>query len=220
MIPASQPQLSKPRLNKRERTRHSIIQAAITTIADKGLDNSSIDDLMATAGMARGTFYNYFQTREDVLRAVLDEIHCLIHDQVISKIPTEFSPEAVVACGLYGYLAFCQAKPELGWTMIRIRGFNPWMTLDDERHHCFARIDDALKTLGIDRFSFTTGRNYLQGLSNNISYHVLCGHFSQQNAEELLAFALRGLGISENHIKHLLNQAREFVQGLSHTQGL
>ena len=59
-----------PTPGKRDRTRIALIEAAIDVLADKGLEGTSIDDLMQVAGMARGTFYNYFQTREELALAV------------------------------------------------------------------------------------------------------------------------------------------------------
>lgn len=57
-------------MEKRERTRSSLIESAYRVFARKEMDAVTVDDIIAEAGVARGTFYNYFQTREDVLRAV------------------------------------------------------------------------------------------------------------------------------------------------------
>jgi len=39
-------------------------------LAEKGSDNASIDDFIAKTGLAKGTFYNHFQTPEEILTAV------------------------------------------------------------------------------------------------------------------------------------------------------
>lgn len=57
-------------LAKRERTRTSLIEAAYRVFARKEFEAVTIDEIIAEAGVARGTFYNYFQTREEILKAV------------------------------------------------------------------------------------------------------------------------------------------------------
>ena len=55
---------------RRERTRGKLIAAAARVIAARGEDNARIDDFITEAGVARGTFYNYFLTREELIEAV------------------------------------------------------------------------------------------------------------------------------------------------------
>lgn len=55
---------------RRERTRHKLITAAARVIAAFGSKLPTIDDFISAAGLARGTFYNYFETREQLVEAV------------------------------------------------------------------------------------------------------------------------------------------------------
>lgn len=55
---------------RRERTRQKLISAAARVIAHRGDEHATIDDFIRAAGFARGTFYNYFPTREDLVDAV------------------------------------------------------------------------------------------------------------------------------------------------------
>jgi AcrR family transcriptional regulator len=55
---------------RREKTRHKLIVAAARVIARRGDEHATIDDFIRAAGLARGTFYNYFPTREDLVEAV------------------------------------------------------------------------------------------------------------------------------------------------------
>ena len=41
---------------------------------EKGFENVTVNDLCAKAGLNRGTFYNHFKTKEDLLWALEDEI--------------------------------------------------------------------------------------------------------------------------------------------------
>lgn len=196
---------------KRERTHSAIVNAAITLIAEKGLESSSIDDLMATAGMARGTFYNYFQCREDVLHAVIREIQHTLISEVVDHIPADLPAENIVACMLYGYIQFCHDARHIGATLLRIGGFSPWVKADEKPHSGFARIDQALLQLCGEAVSFTSARIYMEGMSNNILCHLLAGRLEENHVKELLALTLRGLGIREKAIRQSLTVASEFA---------
>src|SRR5580704_9088085 len=50
----------------RERVRQKIIQSALQLFNKHGFTAASIDDIMAGAGMTRGGFYSYFQSKSEL----------------------------------------------------------------------------------------------------------------------------------------------------------
>ena len=59
---------------RRARMRNRLIEAAARVIASHGSDSVSIDTFIRAAGVARGTFYNHFKTREELLDALWSSI--------------------------------------------------------------------------------------------------------------------------------------------------
>ena len=57
-------------MKKRERTRSAILDSAISVFADKGFEATTILDVTNHADLANGTFYNYYQNKEELLRDV------------------------------------------------------------------------------------------------------------------------------------------------------
>jgi AcrR family transcriptional regulator len=55
---------------QRERRRSDIMDAAWALISEKGLDNTSIEDIAARAEVGTATVYNYFGTKSDLLQAL------------------------------------------------------------------------------------------------------------------------------------------------------
>ena len=53
---------------RREQTREKLLAAAARMLAELGESKSSISDFVEAAGVARGTFYNYYSTREELLK--------------------------------------------------------------------------------------------------------------------------------------------------------
>lgn len=59
-------------MTKRERTRLKIMAGAARAFNDKGFENTSIQDIADTAGVAKGTIYYYIEKKEDLLLSLLE----------------------------------------------------------------------------------------------------------------------------------------------------
>jgi len=57
---------------KGERRRQELLQIAYRLFIEKGYDNTSIDEIIAAAGIAKGTYYYHFPSKEATLEAVID----------------------------------------------------------------------------------------------------------------------------------------------------
>ena len=60
------------REQKKLMARNRILEAAVTQFASCGFQAASVADIMRTADMGLGTFYNYFASKEDLLHCLLD----------------------------------------------------------------------------------------------------------------------------------------------------
>jgi AcrR family transcriptional regulator len=54
--------------------RLEFINAAEALFNEKGFENTSIDDIVQRVGVAKGLFYYYFKSREEMLAAIVDRI--------------------------------------------------------------------------------------------------------------------------------------------------
>ncbi|RKD25875.1 TetR family transcriptional regulator [Ammoniphilus oxalaticus] len=64
-----------------------ILKAAIEVISEKGLDKSSISEIVKLAGVAQGTFYLYFKSKKDLIPAIADKLLAITLADV--KVKTE-----------------------------------------------------------------------------------------------------------------------------------
>ncbi|MCQ4764728.1 TetR/AcrR family transcriptional regulator [Cloacibacillus evryensis] len=59
-------------------TRKALVEAAKKIICDKGLANTSIEEITEASGVSKGTFYTYFKRKEDIVfelsKGIFDEI--------------------------------------------------------------------------------------------------------------------------------------------------
>ena len=58
----------------REERRAQILDVAVQVFADKGYHGTSITDLVEAAGVARGTFYLYFDGKHVIFLELLDDL--------------------------------------------------------------------------------------------------------------------------------------------------
>ena len=199
---------------KRERTLATILLTARSVIAQKGLEAANIDDFMAAAGMARGTFYNYFTDRESLLKAVLADIQRYVREQVDDKIPDNLTPEATVACMLYGFLRFSLCCPKTGRALAYLCTGNDWLTQNPTEEQVFPRADTALQTLLGDT-PFSLGLLYLEGSINLLLRRLQEGQIDIGEASQVIALVLRGLNTSPARIRKAIVIAEAFSSELA-----
>lgn len=60
------------RREEAQRTRDALLQAAMELFLEQGLSGPSLDAICAKAGFTRGAFYVHFQTRDDLIAAVVE----------------------------------------------------------------------------------------------------------------------------------------------------
>lgn len=55
-------------------TRKALVAAASALFAEKGYEHTTVSDIVTRAGVAQGTFYLYFASKEKALRAVAEDL--------------------------------------------------------------------------------------------------------------------------------------------------
>lgn len=197
-------------LGKRERTRQALIEAAILILADRGLEGSSIDDLVRGAGMARGTFYNHFESREALTCAISHTIRERLQRAVVDYIPADYDDAQVFTCVTYGLLHYCLKHPQAGWALVRIGGSARWVTAEH-----FSRAHTALAALLAERAPLLLGLVYIEGVVLMVLRRLLEDVITFAEAETVIQLAMLGVGIPAERVSALQVTARHFADGLT-----
>lgn len=105
---------------RRERTRLQLLTSAIAVFNDKGPDATVVDDLIAAAGVSRGTFYNHFKTTSELLT----ELASRMSDEVLAVVdPLVLQREDHVerfALGMRMYMRMALRYPQWGRFMTQV----------------------------------------------------------------------------------------------------
>ena len=59
-------------MKKGERRKQELLKIAYKMFLTKGYENTSVDDIIEAAGIAKGTYYYYFESKEQTLEEVID----------------------------------------------------------------------------------------------------------------------------------------------------
>lgn len=90
-------------VKEHDERKNEIIDTAARLFVTKGYEKSSVNDILTAIGIAKGTFYHYFKSKEDVLDAVIGKTAGQIAEKVrkVAENPA-LTPEEKV---MYVFLA-------------------------------------------------------------------------------------------------------------------
>lgn len=104
---------------RRARTRVKLVDAAYRLFAIHGQDAPTIDDVIEEAKVARGTFYNHFKTRDELFKAVADDIATSINSVIRAAIHDMSDAAARLALAFRMFVRFAVADEARGWILLR-----------------------------------------------------------------------------------------------------
>jgi len=100
-----------PRVVDREARRAGIVAAAAAAFAQRGVANTAVSDIVKAAGVAQGTFYLYFDSKDDAVLAVVERIADAIVADTAARLATASSAVDKLV-SLSGVLAEAGSAPE------------------------------------------------------------------------------------------------------------
>ena len=63
-----------PSVVKREARRAELVSAAASLFSERGVAKTTVSDIVKVAGVAQGTFYLYFDSKDEVVLAVVERM--------------------------------------------------------------------------------------------------------------------------------------------------
>ena len=104
--------------NKRARTRSTLIDSAIDVFSEKGIEEASIHEITATAGLANGTFYNHFKDKDELAVASADAIALEIAKQLdVRMSELELGVSRVVVAS-WAFLRLALSAKAWAWVLL------------------------------------------------------------------------------------------------------
>jgi len=117
------------RVAQGEATRSALVGAARELFGGQGYGATSTEEIVALAGVTKGALYHHFSDKEDLFRAVFEQLQRETSDQVVQEFLQPDPWEALVAgCRLWvdahldpavRQIALIDARAVLGWDAAR-----------------------------------------------------------------------------------------------------
>ncbi|GAB91490.1 TetR/AcrR family transcriptional regulator [Gordonia rhizosphera] len=110
-----------------ERTRAALVAAARTVFERDGFTDSRLTDITAEAGCATGSFYTYFDSKEEILDAVLAAAQEDMLHPGLPHVEAEFSddPAAVIEASNRAYFEAYRRNAQLMLVREQVAGISP-----------------------------------------------------------------------------------------------
>lgn len=103
-----------PRTERGRRTQRAILDAAAAEFGEKGFHESSIVSITIRAGVALGSFYTYFESKEVLFKALVQDMSERVRDHVAPVLAAAPRPGvAAEGVALHAFLTFARQHKEI-----------------------------------------------------------------------------------------------------------
>ena len=196
-----------------ERTRGALIAAGRRLFCDRPIDAVTVDTIVQTAGVAKGSFYNHFVDRESLVRAISAEIRAGV-ELAIDRANTDIEdPARRVARACCIYLRFALDEPERAGFLVRIHSGHTSLEAPLNR----GLVDDISRGLATGRFRVATlqaGVLYVLGVNQVALAQIVqepSAPLAVGLAQQLCAMMLSGLRVPDMDADLIAAQASDEI---------
>ena len=102
-----------PRTERGRRTVRKLLEAAAQEFGARGYHEAAITGITQRAGVALGTFYTYFESKEELFRALVRDMSQATRAHVAEAVRGAPDRLAAERIGLAAFIAFTRKHPEL-----------------------------------------------------------------------------------------------------------
>jgi AcrR family transcriptional regulator len=110
---ASGPADKTPRTERGRRTLRKLLDAAALEFGEKGFHETSITGITARAGTALGSFYTYFDSKDELFRALVNDMSERVRTTVGQSLTGDMAPFETEEMALTAFLRFAREHKEI-----------------------------------------------------------------------------------------------------------
>jgi AcrR family transcriptional regulator len=187
---------------KKAETRLMLLHAAFEVLGHEDGRDMQIEDLLSHVGMSRGTFYNYFESREDLFNVLsFDFNHGLDEALAQSGEPALWACQAIRI-----YLHRAQKDRAWGWAMVNISMNGPKILGDDTYRHGAVTLQAGMDSGDFKIANVQIGMDLVMGTALAAIMSILKGNAGPDHPEHVAKALLMSLGVPAAKAERLANQ--------------
>ena len=197
-LPALSPRASK--------TRKALIAAGFDLLVERPIDAIPIDDLVAKAGVAKGSFFNHFKDKREFGIAIGTEVRLELEALVAQANLGISDPVERMVGGMCVSAKFALTQPKRSTVLLRSQATST--ALGHPLNKGLRKDIEAACDLGLLRpESKSSGVLYWLGLCQilmvNLVENIDKCEIHSNRLNEMLVLGLTGLGVSEKHAREV-----------------
>lgn len=178
------------RENQKAANRAAIIKAATEVFSEMGFEACTVRDIVRASGLAAGTFYNYFENKEQVLESMIAEIGAEVRSVVHRARRKSGDGRSFIKDGYLGFFQVLSSDP--GLLLMLARNQNVFRSMVFGTYQPLRSARDASgQRPGPSDVNAVQG--ILADLKKDLKWAFKKGYFREANPE-LLARAMIGSG--------------------------
>lgn len=198
---------ASPRLSSRSaRTRAALIAAGFELLVERPIDAIPIDDVVAKAGVAKGSFFNHFADKQAFANAIAKEVRLEVEELVTRANASITNPVERIAGGMRVVAEFALTQPKRTLVLLRSQG-SPTSRSHPLNQGLRDDIEAAYQQGLIRREAKESGVLYWLGLCQavmtELSANGQSGSATSQCLPEMLVLGLTGLGVPQSTAANL-----------------
>lgn len=112
------------RAEKSELTRRNLLAAAVEVVGEQGYGDASVTSITSRAQIAQGTFYNYFESKQDILDQLLPELGEVLLEYLRERVGSATYLEREER-SLRAYFDFIRERPEFYRILLEAQVYAP-----------------------------------------------------------------------------------------------
>lgn len=102
-----------PRTERGRRTLRKLLDASATEFGEKGFHDASVSSITRRAGVALGTFYTYFDSKDALFRALVHDMSDNVRSSARSALRDDMGALEIEEAALAAFLAFARDHKEI-----------------------------------------------------------------------------------------------------------
>ena len=102
-----------PRTERGRRTRRKLLDAAAAEFGERGFHEASISDITRRAGVALGSFYTYFGSKDEIFRALVGDMSEAVKLAAREAVDEAMGTLAIERAALASFLRFAAEHKEI-----------------------------------------------------------------------------------------------------------
>lgn len=102
-----------PRTDRGRRTLRKLLDAAAMEFGEKGFHEASITGITTRAGTALGTFYTYFNSKDEIFRALVSDMSDNVRQSALDAMAQAGTALEIERRALAGFLTFAREHKEV-----------------------------------------------------------------------------------------------------------